>query len=77
MTWSAYFAFPEPKRRIIVASHDLAVPALESDLDGARRPILAMSRSAGIPPELFAPAELEVMRRASAKIDPRLSTVRL
>jgi hypothetical protein len=69
LTWSAYFAFPEPKRRIIT------LPTTSPFL---RWNQIAMALGddpgyvavGGIPPELFAPAELEIMRRASAKMTP-------
>jgi len=66
-TWTAYFALPEPKRRMIV------LPTTSPICAGTRyrrpgRQSPALSRSAVWPPELFAPAELEVMRRASLKM---------
>ena len=67
LLWSAYFAFPEPKRRIIVLP--TTSPFLRwnqiSEVLGDAPGFVAI---AGIPPEVFAPAELEVMRRASAKM---------
>jgi hypothetical protein len=73
LTWSAYFAFPEPKRRII------ALPTTSPFLRW-NQISLALGDDpgyvavGGIPPELFAPAEIEVMRRASAKMTPALET---
>jgi hypothetical protein len=73
LMWSAYFAFPEPKRRIIV------LPTT-SPFHRWNQISLALGDDpgyvavGGIPPELFAPAELEVMRRASAKMTPVLET---
>ena len=65
--WLAYFALPEPKRRIIVLP--TTSPFLRwnqiSEALGDEPGFVAIS---GIPPEVFAPAELEVMRRASAKM---------
>ena len=65
--WSGYFAFPEEKRRIIVLP--TTSPFLRwnqiSEVLGDAPGFVAI---AGIPPEVFAPAELEVMRRASAKM---------
>ena len=67
LLWSAYFAFPEEKRRIIVLP--TTSPFLRwnqiSEVLGDSPGFVAI---AGIPPEVFAPAELEVMRRASAKM---------
>src|SRR5258708_4716842 len=73
LTWSAYFAFPEPKRRIIVlptTSPFLRWNQISMAL-GVDPGYVAVG---GIPPELFAPAELEVMRRASAKMTPALDS---
>ncbi len=65
--WTAYFALPEPKRRIIVLP--TTSPFLRwnqiSQVLGAEPGFVAVG---GVPPELFAPAELEVMRRASLKM---------
>jgi hypothetical protein len=66
-TWTTYFALPEPKRRIIVLP--TTSPFLRwnqiSEALGDDPGYVAVG---GVPPELFAPAELEVMRRASLKI---------
>jgi hypothetical protein len=66
-TWGSYFALPEPKRRIIVLP--TTSPFLRwnqiSEALGDDPGYVAVG---GIPPELFAPAELEVMRRASLKM---------
>ena len=68
--WSAYFTFPEEKRRIIMLP--TTSPFLRwnqiSEVLGDEPGYVAI---AGIPPEVFAPAELEVMRRASAKMPPQ------
>ena len=65
--WSAYFLLPEPKRRIIVLP--TTSPFLRwnqiSEVLGDEPGFVAV---AGIPPEVFAPAELEIMARASAKM---------
>ena len=65
--WSAYFSLPEPKRRIIVLP--TTSPFLRwnqiSEVLGDEPGFVAV---AGIPPEVFAPAELEIMARASAKM---------
>lgn len=67
LLWSAYFAFPEQKRRIIMLP--TTSPFLRwnqiSEVLGDAPGFVAI---AGIPPEVFAPAELEMMRRASAKM---------
>ena len=66
--WSAYFSLPEPKRRIIVLP--TTSPFLRwnqiSEVLGDEPGFVAV---AGIPPEVFAPAELEIMARASAKME--------
>jgi hypothetical protein len=65
--WAGYFALPEPKRRIIVLP--TTSPFLRwnqiSQALGDNPGFVAVG---GVPPELFAPAELEVMRRASKKM---------
>jgi hypothetical protein len=69
LTWSAYFAFPEPKRRIITLP--TTSPFLRwNQISMALGDDPGHVAIGGIPPELFAPAELEVMRRASAKMTP-------
>jgi hypothetical protein len=71
VVWSAYFAFPEPKRRIIVLP--TTSPFLRwNQISMALGDDPGFVAVGGIPPELFAPAELEVMRRASAKMIPAL-----
>jgi len=73
LTWSVYFAFPEPKRRIIVLP--TTSPFLRwNQISMALGDDPGYVAVGGIPPELFAPAELEVMRRASAKMTPALET---
>ena len=70
LMWSAYFLLPEPRRRIIVLP--TTSPFLRwnqiSEVLGDEPGFVAI---AGIPPELFAPAELEIMARASAKMPYR------
>ncbi|WP_035358974.1 hypothetical protein [Edaphobacter aggregans] len=71
--WSAYFTFPEPKRRIIVLP--TTSPFLRwNQISMALGDEPGYVAIGGIPPELFAPAELEVMKRASAKMTPELET---
>jgi hypothetical protein len=66
-TWTAYFALPEPKRRMIVLP--TTSPFLRwnqiSQVLGDNPGFVAVG---GLPPELLAPAELEVMQRASRKM---------
>ena len=71
LVWSAYFAFPEPKRRIITLP--TTSPFLRwNQISLALGDDPGHVAIGGIPPELFAPAELEVMRRASVKMTPAL-----
>lgn len=66
-TWSAYFALPEPKRRIIVLP--TTSPFLRwNQISMALGDDPGYVAVGGIPPEVFAPAEIEIMRRASAKM---------
>jgi hypothetical protein len=66
-TWTAYFALPEPKRRIIVLP--TTSPFLRwNQISQALGDAPGFVAVGGVPPELFAPAELEVMRRASLKM---------
>jgi hypothetical protein len=75
VVWSAYFALPEPKRRIIVLP--TTSPFLRwnqiSQVLGDDPGYVAIG---GIPPELFAPAELEIMRRASIKMADQPTMIR-
>ncbi|QHS53304.1 hypothetical protein [Edaphobacter sp. 12200R-103] len=65
--WSAYFAFPEPKRRLIVLP--TTSPFLRwNQISLALGDEPGYVAVGGISPEIFAPAELEVMRRASTKM---------
>ena len=70
LVWTAYFVLPEPKRRIIVLP--TTSPFLRwnqiAQVLGDAPGFVAVG---GIPPELFAPAELELMRRASIKMTPK------
>ncbi len=67
--WSAYFAFPEPKRRLIVLP--TTSPFLRwNQISMALGDEPGYVAVGGIAPEIFAPAELEVMRRASVKMAP-------
>lgn len=65
--WSAYFGLPEPQRRII------AIPTTSPFLRWNQISIAlgddpGFVAVGGIPPEIFASAEIEIMRRASAKM---------
>jgi hypothetical protein len=67
VVWAVYFALPEPKRRIITLP--TTSPFLRwnqiSEVLGDNPGHVAI---AGLPPEMLAPAEIEVMRRASLKM---------
>jgi hypothetical protein len=70
-TWTAYFAVPEPKRRLIVLP--TTSPFLRwNQISQALGDDPGFVAVGGVPPDLFAPAELEVMRRASIKMVPAL-----
>lgn len=63
--WTAYFAFPEPKRRLIVLP--TTSPFLRwNQISLALGDEPGYVAIGGIAPELFAPAEIEIMKRASA-----------
>lgn len=63
--WSAYFAIPEPKRRLIVLP--TTSPFLRwNQISMALGDDPGYVAVGGIAPELFAPAEIEIMKRASA-----------
>ncbi|HWB33011.1 MAG TPA: hypothetical protein VG714_07560 [Acidobacteriaceae bacterium] len=65
--WTIYFVLPEPKRRIIVLP--TTSPFLRwNQISQALGDDPGFVAVGGVPPEVFAPAELEVMRRASAKM---------
>ncbi|HEY0161286.1 MAG TPA: hypothetical protein VGB69_01290 [Edaphobacter sp.] len=69
--WSVYFAFPEPKRRLIVLP--TTSPFLRwNQISMALGDEPGYVAVGGVPPELFSPAELEVMRRASTKMNPAI-----
>jgi hypothetical protein len=71
-TWITYFALPEPKRRMIVLP--TTSPFLRwNQISQALGDDPGFVAVGGVPPELFAPAELEVMRRASLKMTPSLA----
>jgi hypothetical protein len=72
LTWTVYFAVPEPKRRLITLP--TTSPFLRwnqiSEILGDNPGHVAIG---GLPPEMLAPAEIEVMRRASMKMKLSLS----
>jgi hypothetical protein len=71
LIWSAYFTFPEPKRRFIVLP--TTSPFLRwNQISMALGDDPGYVAIGGISPELFAPAELEIMRRASSKMPVNL-----
>jgi hypothetical protein len=71
-TWTAYFTLPEPKRRMIILP--TTSPFLRwnqiSEALGEDPGFVAVG---GVPPDMFAPAELEMMRRASLKMLPSIA----
>ncbi|CAN5428058.1 hypothetical protein BH10ACI4_BH10ACI4_22190 [soil metagenome] len=65
--WSAYFTLPEPKRRMILLP--TTSPFLRwNQISMALGDDPGFVAVGGIPPEIFAPAEIEIMRRASVKM---------
>ncbi|MCU1322679.1 MAG: hypothetical protein JWM43_2328 [Acidobacteriaceae bacterium] len=65
--WSAYFTLPEPKRRMILLP--TTSPFLRwNQISMALGDDPGFVAVGGIPPEIFAPAEVEIMRRASVKM---------
>ncbi len=71
--WSAYFTLPEPKRRMIILP--TTSPFLRwNQISMALGDDPGFVAVGGIPPEMFAPAEIEVMLRASAKMTPGMSS---
>lgn len=65
--WTCYFAMPEPKRRMIVLP--TTSPFLRwNQISQALGDDPGFVAVGGVPPEMFANAELEVMRRASLKM---------
>jgi hypothetical protein len=71
-TWMTYFALPEPKRRMIVLP--TTSPFLRwNQISLALGDEPGFVAVGGVHPEMFAPAEVEIMRRASIKMEP-LST---
>jgi hypothetical protein len=68
LTWLAYFALPEPKRRMIVLP--TTSPFLRwNQISLALGDEPGFVAVGGVHPEIFAPAEVEIMRRASLKMN--------
>ncbi len=68
MIWLAYFALPEPKRRMIVLP--TTSPFLRwNQISLALGDEPGYVAVGGVHPEIFAPAEVEIMRRASLKMN--------
>lgn len=73
--WAAYFTLPEPKRRMIVLP--TTSPFLRwNQISMALGDEPGFVAIGGIPPEMFAPAEIEIMLRASAKMPPAIASER-
>jgi hypothetical protein len=73
LMWSAYFTLPEPKRRMIILP--TTSPFLRwNQISMALGDDPGFVAVGGIPPEMFAPAEIEVMLRASAKMAPGMTS---
>jgi hypothetical protein len=74
ITWTTYFVVPEPSRRLITLP--TTSPFLRwnqiSEVLGDNPGHVAIG---GLPPEMLAPAEIEVMRRASLKMQIPWSTL--
>jgi hypothetical protein len=66
MIWTAYFALPEPRRRLVLLP--TTSPYLRwNQISLALGDSPGFVAVGGVPPEMFAPAELEMMRRSSLK----------
>lgn len=69
--WSVYFAMPEPKRRMIVLP--TTSPFLRwNQISLALGDEPGYVAIGGISPDIFAPAELEIMKRASAMMPSKM-----
>lgn len=68
--WATYFALPEPKRRMILLPTTSPFHRW-NQISAALGDEPGFVAIGGIPPELFAPAEIELMKRASAMMDPK------
>jgi hypothetical protein len=70
--WATYFALPEPKRRMILLPTTSPFHRW-NQISAALGDEPGFVAIGGIPPELFAPAEIELMKRASAMMAPKQS----
>ncbi len=69
LIWMTYFLLPEPRRRMIVLP--TTSPFLRwNQISLALGDDPGFVAVGGVHPEIFAPAELEIMRRASLKMGP-------
>jgi hypothetical protein len=68
LIWTCYFALPEPRRRMIVLP--TTSPFLRwNQISMALGDEPGFVAVGGVHPDIFAPAELEIMRRASLKMN--------
>jgi len=67
LTWIVYFALPEPKRRLITLPTTSPFPRW-NQISEVLGDVPGHVAIAGLPPEMLAPAEIEIMRRASMKM---------
>jgi hypothetical protein len=70
--WATYFVLPEPKRRMILLPTTSPFHRW-NQISAALGDEPGFVAIGGIPPELFAPAEIELMKRASAMMAPKQS----
>lgn len=71
--WSAYFAYPEPKRRMILLP--TTSPFLRwNQISLALGDEPGYVAVGGLSPDIFAPAEIELMKRASAMMPAKIDT---
>jgi hypothetical protein len=68
--WATYFALPEPKRRMILLPTTSPFHRW-NQISAALGDEPGYVAIGGIPPELFAPAEIELMKRASVMMGPK------
>jgi hypothetical protein len=68
--WGTYFVLPEPKRRMILLPTTSPFHRW-NQISAALGDEPGFVAIGGIPPELFAPAEIELMKRASVMMDPK------
>lgn len=68
--WATYFALPEPKRRMILLPTTSPFHRW-NQISAALGDEPGFVAIGGIPPELFAPAEIELMKRASTMMTPK------